>query len=168
LSDFLPLLNLVSTLAIVAGLIFAGWQVRLAQQQRARDSAIQLMQSFRTPEFVAGIAVLIDLPDGLSRTEIRTRLGDKFNSVLLMLLSLESVGILVQKREIPLELVEDFFTGPTLLGWRKMEKYIHDLRKEMQMDTPMEYFQFLAEQMLRRQKAHLSAPAHIAHRDWKP
>jgi hypothetical protein len=162
------LLNLVSTIAIVAGLVFAGLQVRLAQQQRARDSAIHLMQSFRTPEFVAGIAVLIDLPDGLSRTEIRTRLGDKFNSVLLVLLSLEAVGILVQKREIPLELVEDFFTGPTLLGWRKMEKYIHDLRKEMQMDTPMEYFQFLAEQMIRRQRAQPSAPAHIAHRDWKP
>ncbi len=86
MSDFQPLLNLVSTIAIVAGLVFAGIQIRLAQQQRARDSAIQLMQSFRTPEFVAGIAVLIDLPDGLSRTEIRTRLGDKFNSVLLMLL----------------------------------------------------------------------------------
>jgi hypothetical protein len=84
-----------------------------------------------------------------------------------MLLSLESVGILVQKREIPLELVEDFFTSPTLLGWRKMEKYIHDLRKEMQMDTPMEYFQFLAEKMLRRQKSHPSAPVYLTHRDWK-
>lgn len=168
MGDFSPLLNLVSTAAIVGGLIFAGLQVRLARQQRKRDSSLQLMQSFRTPEIVAGIAALIDLPAGLSKAELQTQYGDRLNDVLLLLLSLESVGILVQKREIPIELAEDFFFGPTVLGWRKLAPYIQDLRKEMAVDTPLEYFQFLAEQMIGRQSSRPSPPAYIAFRDWKP
>jgi hypothetical protein len=167
-TEFSPLLNLVSTIAIVAGLVFAGIQVELARQQRKRDSSIQLMQSFRTPEIVAGIAALIELPSGLSKAELQAQFGEKLNDVLLMLLSLESVGILVQKRDIPIDLAEDFFFAPTVVGWQKLKRYIEDLRREMQVDTPLEYFQFLAEQMIRRQNSRPSPPAYIAHRDWTP
>lgn len=168
MSDSQFLLNLVSTLAIVGGLLFAGLQVRLAQKQRTRDSAIQLMQSFHTPEFVAGIVALLNLPEGLSKSELEERLGERMNDVLLLMLSFESIGILVQKREVSIELVEDFFTGPIILAWRKMNRYVEDVRKEMQMETPMEYFQFLSELVIRRQQAQPPVAAHIAYRDWKP
>ncbi|HEX3431343.1 MAG TPA: hypothetical protein VHT03_10685 [Rhizomicrobium sp.] len=168
MSNVSSLLEIVSTLAIVGSLIFAGVQVNLARRQRQRETAIQLMQSFRTPEIVAGITTLIDLPAGLSKADLQARYGDRLDNLLLLLLSIESVGILVQKREVPIELAEDFFFGPTITGWRKLERYILDLREELQVDTPLEYFQFLAEQMIRRQKRHPSAPAYVAYRDWRP
>lgn len=161
-------LEIVSTLAIVGSLVFAGVQVNLARKQRQRETAIQLMQSFRTPEIVCGITTLIELPPGLSKAELQARYGDKMDNILLLLLSIESVGILVQKREMPIELAEDFFFGPTITGWRKLERYIRDIREELQVDTPLEYFQFLAEQMIRRQEQHPKPPAHIAYRDWRP
>lgn len=166
--DLPAFLTLVSTAAIVAGLVFAGLQVRLAQQQRKRDSAIQLMQSFRTPEIVSGIVTIIDLPGGLSKRELQARLGDKLNDVLLLLLSLEAVGILVAKREVPIELADDFFSGPIIIGWQKLERYIRDMRAEMQVDTTCEYFQFLAEQLIKRQNSRPCPPAYVEYHDWVP
>ena len=70
------LLSLVSMPAIVAAGVFAGMQVRQLNLQRSRDSALQLSHSFQTSEFVNAVNIVFDLPDGLSRTEIETRLGD--------------------------------------------------------------------------------------------
>ena len=46
-------LSMISTSAIVAAGIFAGVQLRLYNKQRARESALQLVHSFRTPEFLS-------------------------------------------------------------------------------------------------------------------
>jgi hypothetical protein len=38
--------------AILAGVVFAGVQLRQFNKQRARESALQLLHSFQTPEFL--------------------------------------------------------------------------------------------------------------------
>src|SRR5258707_11426854 len=78
---FTTYLSMLSTLAIVAGGIFAGVQLRQLNKQRARDAALQLVHSFRTPDFLAAANITVELPEGLSRKEIETRLGDKMTSV---------------------------------------------------------------------------------------
>jgi hypothetical protein len=161
-------LNVVSTLALVVSLIFASAQIRMAQRQRKRDTAVGLVQSFHTPEFVSGVAAMLELPDNLSKAELQSRFADKLDNILLMLLSLESVGILVQKREIPIDLADDFFYTPVVVGWQKLHRYIEDMRKEQGVDTPLEFFQFLVEQIARRQGTAPAVPAFIAYRDWRP
>ncbi|HEX3673566.1 MAG TPA: hypothetical protein VHU87_04775, partial [Rhizomicrobium sp.] len=122
------LFNLVSALALVGGLVFTGLQIRAAQQQRSRETMLQLLQSFRTREFVEGMIVFADLPDGLSRAELEARVGDKLLAVRMVLFSLETIGSLVQKREIPLDLVVEYLNGPLLFAWRKAEQFTYDLR----------------------------------------
>jgi hypothetical protein len=71
------LLSLVSTLAIVAAGVFAGIQVRQLNRQRERDSALQLIHSFQTPEFVNAVDIVFDLPEGPSKSDLEGRLGSK-------------------------------------------------------------------------------------------
>jgi hypothetical protein len=159
-------LNLVSALALFGGLVFTGLQIRASQQQRSRETMFQLLQSFRTREFVEGMTVFADLPDGLSRAELEARLGDKLLPVRMVLFALESIGSLVQKREIPIDLVEEYFRGPVLLAWRKTEHYMRDLRADIGSPRVYEYVQWLAERIAER-NADGREPAYIAYRDWK-
>lgn len=153
-------LNIVSTLAIVAGLLFAGWQVRLLQQQSRREAALQLIQNYQSPEFVRGIWLISTLPDGLSKAEIEQRLGDGTPSILVVMFALENIGFLVSRGEISIELVQSVFMGPTTVGWRKLERYVKDLRTELNAETPMEYFQWLAERLARHHAQHPLSPAY--------
>lgn len=83
---FTTILSLLSTVAIVAGGVFAGVQLRQLNKQRARESVLQLVHSFRTPEFLKAVNIVFGLPERLSKKEIEDRLGDNMTS--------ESLGIL--------------------------------------------------------------------------
>jgi hypothetical protein len=148
--------------------VFAGWQVRLLHRQRIRDSAVQMIQSFNSPEFVEGLWLVTNFPDGLSKTEIDNRVGDQAHKIWMMMLSIENIGFLVWWREVSLELVEAFFTGPTIVGWRKLERYVQGIRQELGAESPMEFFQWLAEQMARRRAENPHPPAHVRYRNWTP
>jgi len=63
------------------------------------------------------------------------------------MLALESVGILVKKGEVSLDLACDFFFGPTQIAWRKMRRSIREIRAGARMPSTFEYVQFLAEAM---------------------
>ncbi len=166
--DSAALLNSVSALALVGGLVFTGLQIRAAQKQRWREAMLQLLQSLRTPEFVTGITLIGNLPDGLHEEELDTYLGEKINSVRFVLFSLESVGALVQKRDVPIDLVSDFLHGPVTYTWRKTEQYILDRRQRMGVPTVFEYVQWLAEQLAKRAEQEPRQAAYIAYRDWRP
>jgi proline dehydrogenase len=165
--DLANSLQLVSTLGVALGLWFAGWQVRLAQRQRTREAALQLVQSLQTVEFASAYPQIIALPDGLSKAEIERRLGDRMPALLFMCMAFESIGILVHRREIPIEVVEDFFTAPILVGWRKLQVYAADMRQEAGMDTPLEFFQWLAERVSERRQQTPTPPAYEQFRAWR-
>ena len=161
-------LSMISTSAIVAAGIFAGVQLRLYNKQRARESALQLVHSFRTPEFLRALNIVFDLPEGLSKKELEDRLGDKLVDVLVVFGTFESLGILVYRREIDIQLVEDFFSGIIILSGQKLRRYLVEVRETSRRETYYEWFQWLYEQLERRELKNPAVPSHIAFRNWKP
>lgn len=162
------LLSLVSTLAIVAAGVFAGMQVRQLNRQRARDSALQLSHSFQTPEFVNAVNIVFDLPDGLSKAEIDSRLGAELTNVWVMFGTFESLGILVYRREIAISLVEDFCGGAIVLAGKRFKRYLAEMKESSGRDTYYEWFQWLFDRIEERETAKPAIPAFVAHRNWKP
>jgi hypothetical protein len=79
----------------------------------------------------------------------------------------ERLGILVYRREIPMDLVDDAYSGPILISWQKLEPYIRQFRDQVQRDTGFEWFQWLAERMLEREQTASAIPAYLANRNWK-
>src|SRR5262249_14818904 len=131
--------------------IFAGVQLRHLYKQRMRDSALQMLQSFQTAEFTEAVDIVFNLPEGLSRKQIEERLGDKIICVRVMLGTFESLGIMVFRREISIELVDDFFSGIIILCWKKSRKFIEEIRASSNRDTYYEWVQWLAEQFEKRE-----------------
>ena len=73
--------------------------------------------------------IIYGLPLDLTKKEIETYLGDKLPKVMVMHMQLESIGILVFKKEIKLELVSEFMRGPILLFWNSMKNYFIEVRE---------------------------------------
>ena len=107
------------------------------------------------PESAKIIGLIPDLP------------SNKIKSIGLVMSTWESMGILLYNPEVTIEMIDDAFSGPILFSWQKLERYVNDLRLELGRDTLFEWFQWLSERMIDREKANPPVPAHIAHKEWE-
>lgn len=161
------ILQIVSTMSIFAGVVFAVLQLRYSNRQRARESALQMLHSFRTPEFLTATDIVLNLPEGLSKKEIERRLGDKIVSILVLFGTFEGLGILVHNRDIDIAMVEDFFSGILIFSGRKLKNYLEETRRDSGRQTYYEWYQWLYEQVEKRESKSPAVPAYTAFRDWE-
>src|SRR5438874_10808849 len=160
--------NLINAFAVTAGVIFAAAQIRYYRQRRRRESMLELVRSFQSPAFTSALRRVLSLPDGADAQKIREMLGpDGEDAVYLVSLTWESLGVLVFRREVTLDLVDDFFSGPILLSWQKLKVYSEEWRRTLKRETGNEWFHWLAERMIEREKLSPPVPAYIAHRTWR-
>ncbi len=159
--------QIISTTAVILGIIFGILNLRNFQAMRKREAAILMLNSFQTHEFVGGLLLVFDLPNGVGKADIDELPRDDFLALYMVLGTWERLGILVYRREIPLDLVDDAYSGPILISWQKLETFIRQFRDRVQRDTGFEWFQWLAERMLEREAASSMIPAYISHKNWK-
>jgi hypothetical protein len=166
--DLSSIANIVNAVALTAGVIFAAAQIQYYRQRRRRDAMLELVRSFQSPAFTSALRRVLSLPDGADAKKICELLGpDGEDAVYLVALTWESLGILLFRGEVTMDLVDDFFSGPILLSWQKLKVYAEDWRGERKRETGSEWFHWLAERMAEREKLSPPVPAYIAHRDWK-
>ena len=166
--DISTVANLLNAVAVTAGVIFAATQIRDYRQQRRRDAMLELVRSFQSPPFTRALHRINSLPDGADRQTIREILGpDGEDDVFLVGLTWESLGVLAFRREVTLDLMADFFSGAIVISWRKLHIFVEEDRGSLKRETVWEWFQWLAERMIAREKKSPPNPAHIAYRDWK-
>jgi hypothetical protein len=159
--------TVIEAIAVTFGVIFAVGEWRRHIKHQERESALELLHSFQTPEFSKALLLIWSLPDeGLSKKEIEQRLGDDLHLVYALMATWESLGILVFRREIRLEMVSEFFSGPITISWRRMRNYFRDERTDNQRETIGEWTQWLAERLMEQEAVDGRPPAHIAHKNW--
>jgi len=164
--DVSTIANLVNAIAVTAGVLFAGVQLRQYRERRQRDAMSSLVRSFQTPSFGHALRRVSSLPDNASPEQISKLLGsDGEDSLYTLLTTWEALAILLYRKEVTIDLVDDFFSGPIVVTWRKLSQYVIERRIEAQRETYFEWVQWLAERMIERENATPPLPAHIAHRD---
>ena len=166
--DISTIANLINAFAVTAGVIFAATQIRDYRRQRKRDSMLALVRSFQSPTFARALRRVVELPDNASADEIRKVLGpDGEDLVVHLTATWETIGVLLFHGELTIDIIDDFFSGPILISWRKLLPYTTDIRRQYQRDTWSEWFQWLAERMMERESKTPPVAAYIAHRDWR-
>ena len=164
--DLGTIANLISAGAVVVGLVFAVVQLRQFRRTQEREACLALLRSYQTRTLARALLIVFDLPVGLSQAEVESRVGGEIATLYVLMTTWESLGILVQRGQVDLAMVDDFFSGSIVLSWQKLRRYVEEQRGELQRDTVWEWFQWLAERMLERESATPPVPAHIAHRHW--
>jgi hypothetical protein len=165
--DLSTIIDLLSVIAVVCGLIFAGVELRQYRLSKNRESALELFNTWQSQEFMRGTRIISHLPDNLSMKQVQELVGDKMDDVYLVLAILEGIGTLVYKEELSLKLVEDFFSGNIVMTWIKMRRYLEEERGKLGRDTWGEWTQWLAERVIEREGVIPAVPAYIEHREWK-
>lgn len=158
----------IQAAAVLVGVGFAVYEMRRYRSERNREAAMELLHAFQTPEFAKALVLTYRLPDGLSKEQIESRLGDDLHLVYAMTTTWESIGVLVCRGEVGIDLVDDFFSGPIVVSWRKLQNYYFDERRETGRETVGEWFQWLAERFAEREGTTPPVPAHVQHRGWRP
>ena len=126
-----------------------------------------LVGSLQTKDMQRALLTLDALPEGLTLTKLRKRLGEDFIDVQLLLGTWESLGILVFYGEVNLAIVDEFYSGPIVHSWKKLQRLVQDVRAETGRETRWEWFQWLSERMLERESHTPPVPAYQSHRNWR-
>jgi hypothetical protein len=166
--ELTTIVDLLSVIAIVSGLFFAGVELRQFRLSRERESALELFNTFQSLEFMRGVRVIPHLPDNQSKEQVEELAGERMDDLYFTIASLEGLGVLVYKEEISLGLVEDFFSGIIVTTWIKLRRFVEDERKALNRETWGEWTQWLAERIIEREQTRPAVPAHIEHQEWKP
>jgi len=159
-------LQLVETSAIVIGVVFGLIQLRQIRHQREVQAGLELLAPLQTPESAETLLLLHDLPDNLTGDDLRRRLGDRFKATLATLALFESLGPIVARGHVPLEMYAEFYRGPTLLCWRKFRRFIEEERSNG-WPSLFEWLQWLAERMEERPLRNADLPAYERLSNWK-
>ncbi|MEO1201967.1 MAG: hypothetical protein AAFX10_04615 [Pseudomonadota bacterium] len=167
LSRLADIAEIIGALIVVGGVVFAVLQMQQIRQQRREMAAIELFRSFGSPAFSDAYRRVLTLPDGLNAAEIRERCPECEDAAMLISTTMENIGVMVFHRIVPSVVVNDLIGTSTVILFNKLERWIDDLRKEMNSPGAFEWFQWLAE-MLEALPDPEQAPAYESHRNWRP
>lgn len=155
------LAEIVGGVAVVFGISFGFLEYRRYKAALQREAGATLARSFQTQEFAAAIRVVLELPQPIGIEQYRKLPEADKNLIWLLLGSIESIGILVSRGDLTLELVDEFFSIPILEGWRKLAPYVDDLRKEFSSPQTWEWYQWLHDRLRERHQKSPRVPAHV-------
>ena len=165
LSTLASLAEVFGALVVVGSIAFAFIQLAQFRRQRSDVAAVELARSFQTPEFTRAIRVVLSLPDGATAERVKSdpRYED---AAMLVSLTLESVGIMVHRRVVSIDMVWELMGGMVLAAWRKIELWAYDQREQQGGEKFDEWIQWLCEQL--ESLADGNEPAYRRYRDWHP
>ena len=160
--------QIIEAIAVTFGVAFAVIEWRQHSKRQERESALELLHSFQTPEFAEALLIVYSLPDdALSKSQVEAYAGEKMPVVYALTTTWESLGVLVFRGEIKLALVSEFFSGPVTISWRKLRGYFIEERREQNRETIGEWFEWLADRLNETETKLPRIPAHIAFKNWK-
>ena len=159
--------EIISMSAVILGIVFGILNLRNFQMMRKREAAILMLNSFQTTEFVRGLLLVFNLPDAAGKAEIDALPKEDYLALYVLLGTWERLGILVYHNEIPLNLVDQAFSGPILISWQKLEAFIMQFRSDVKRESGFEWFQWLAERINGREQMVSATPAYILYKNWK-
>ena len=159
--------EIISAIIVVGGVIFALLQMRQTRQQRRELAAIELFNSFESPQFTEAYRNVLLFPDGLSAAELKRRYPDGEHYAMMIATTMESIGVMMYQRIVPSSVVQNLIGSTTVIMWRKLEPWAHELRMELGTENAFEWFQWLAEKLAELDEDN-STPAFVKHKDWRP
>jgi hypothetical protein len=158
----------LSGAAVFAGFLFNGLQTRFAAEQRRQSAAAEIVHSFQGGAFIAAAQMMWELRPGMSGPELRAEGPGTIGAVHNVGVIYETLGVLVHRRIVPIDFVEDVMGGAILYMWTVAKGYVEAERVRQARPSVYEWWQWLAERLEERAPREKSVPAHEAFRDWKP
>ncbi len=153
--------EILGGVAMVFAISFGFVEFRRYKATERREAAASLARSFQTPELAATLRIVVELPEPISMQQYLELSDAEKNLIWSLFCSIESIGILVSRGDLPIELVDEFFSIPIMEGWRKLAPYVEELRRQTDSPQAWEWYQWLHERLAEHHKTSPRVPAHF-------
>ena len=143
------------------------YQLRQLSEQRRDTAAIELMRSLQDVTFARAFSLILSLPEDISGTDLSKTSSEAEEAALILAFRFETLGMLVYRGTISFQVVEELVGGAVVGVWHRLKDFTLRTRVEKNWPAYCEWFQWLAEQLEKRERLH-QIPAHVRLRDWTP
>jgi len=151
--------EIIGACSIITGLVVGWIQIRHLRRQQRDAVAINLAQTFYSPELAQSIALIQPLPDDISLQQMRELGEDHMAAALMICTSFETMGLLAYKRIAPMDLVLDLAGGIVSVMSVKLRRWSEDIRVEQNQPSFAEWFEWLGDEAGRAKAG--EEPAHL-------
>lgn len=167
LTTIASIARIIGSTVVISGVVFGIIQIRHYQQKRRDMAVVQLVNSFQNPDFNKALRKVWSLPDDISAQELRNQ-GHAWEEAAFQVgMTLESMGVLVYRRIVPLQILDDLMGDAIIIVWQKLRPWVEHLRAEQKRDSAYEWLQWLAERLSETERR-TAEGAHRRYRDWRP
>ena len=163
LATWASIAEIIGAGSIITGLVLGVFQVRHFRVQQRNAVAVNLAQTFYSPDLAQAIGLLQNVPDDISLADLRAMGREYEQAAITLCTSFETMGLLVHEGIAPRQLVLDMAGGIVATMRRKLARWLEDLREEQAQPSWGEWFEWLGDQATTIK--HASDPAHVRFRD---
>lgn len=165
--DLVSASAVAASAAVVVGVGFGALQIGQMSRKRRDAAAVEVVRSVQTPEFARAVRLLWSLPEGADAAALRAEAGFE-EAAIAFGTTIETMGVLVYHRVVPLAIVQDLIGGAIVLVWRRTKPYFAELRAAQGRPGAFEWFEWLADRLAEQAPPYKAAGAQVAFRAWRP
>ncbi|MCW3982312.1 MAG: hypothetical protein NWE81_04295, partial [Candidatus Bathyarchaeota archaeon] len=147
--DIASISAIVAAFGVIVGVVFTVIELRNLIKQRQTDLVIRLYSTMGSTSF----------QEVWEKTRDRQYEGFKsyvtkygLREVNQIGIFFEGIGVLLHRKLIDIDLVDDLFTAPVKMQWESTKALVNDYRKERNLPTIFEYFEYLYKEMQKREQ----------------
>lgn len=163
-ADLLPYFQLIGQVALVVGALVAVYQLLQLRKARDEQAALQVITGLNTQEFRHAFNLVNDLPLGATAEQVRAGGPALEAAVGTVMMTFETLGVMVHNRLVPLNLVDQVIGGFLRESWRRLEAYVLWKRSAIGYVRWGEWYQWLFEHVNQGRRFE---GAYVAFKDWK-
>ena len=149
----------MASASVIAGVVYYAFQIRHQSKVRQTDLIMRLYSTMGTKEFVENdVSIFNQGVDDLEGFKRKYGSFSKFMEspeyVPYMMDSefFEGVGILLHRKLVDIELVDDLFSSPIITIWEKTLPMTKALREYFKRPQLAEWFEYLYNEMKKREQ----------------
>jgi hypothetical protein len=148
--DIASISAVVAAVGVIVGVVFTIIELRNLTKQRQADLVIRLYSTMGSSSFQEVWEKTRDREyEGFKSYE--TKYG--FREANQIGMFFEEVGVLLHRKLIDIDLVDDLFTAAVKMFWERMKPLVEDFRKERNLPTIFEWFEYLYDELQKREQA---------------
>jgi hypothetical protein len=141
---------MVAAAGVLVGVVYYVLDMRNQTKIRQTDLVMRLYSQFNSLEFQKTWEQVLTR-EAKDYDDYRRKYGS-YAEVTAVGMFFEGIGILLKRKLIGIELVDDMFTTPIKWTWENMKDTTLELRKTRNQPEILEWFEYLYNEMQRREQ----------------
>ena len=140
---------MLASASVIAGVIYYAFQIKNQTKTRQTDLVMKLYSNFNNIEFQKVWNELLNR-EAKDVHDYEEKYGlAEFTAVGMFF---EGIGILLKRKLIDIDLVDDMFTSPIKWTWEKIKDITLEARKDRNQPEILEWFEYLYNEMKKREQ----------------